>query len=94
MLVIGTEKKTDTKVLNKNMLISLIVINMKNIISLLLNFYKYGAQPSVKHARCVPLDLPRSLLMSSLHSKIHGVGVLWLGKFAHCHSSRGRLLNF
>ena len=39
MLVIGTEKKTDTKVLNKNMLISLIVINMKNIISFLLNFY-------------------------------------------------------
>ena len=39
MLVIGTEKKTDTKVLNKNMLISLKVINMKNIISFLLNFY-------------------------------------------------------
>ena len=39
MLVIGTEKKTETKVLNKNMLISLIVINMKNIISFLLNFY-------------------------------------------------------
>ena len=26
-----------------------------------------------------------SLLMRSLHSKIHGVGVLWLGKFAHSH---------
>ena len=23
--------------------------------------------------------------MSSLHSKIRGVGVLWLGKFAHSH---------
>ena len=38
-----------------------------------------------KNTRAVSLWTYPSLLMRSLHSKFHGVGVLWLGNFAHSH---------